>query len=123
MNRDQNNWKPTNLIVIYRGAYRVDESAKSLEMNNKERCAISRRAEHIIDNAEAIVKNDKGELALLFENSYYPLQIGEWIVKDFTIWGNFDTEEREIRYYDIPCNACLPFNGLNFLLGVGDKDK
>ena len=101
----------------------MDESAKSLETNIKERCAISRRAEHIIDNAEAIVKNDKGELALLFESTYYPLQIGEWTVKDFTMWGKFGTDEGEIRYYDMTYNACLPFNGINYLLVVGDKDK
>ena len=123
MDTNKSNWHPTNLIVAIKVCNQVDESAQNRITTDNERHAISRRAEQIIDNAEAIVRNDNGELALLYDGIYYPLQTGNWTVKDFYIIGNFETGEQETRYYDMPYNAYLPYEGIKFLLVVADKNE
>lgn len=120
----QTTWKPTNLIIAIKGGTRSDESLKIMRENDEKRYwNIRHQAEFIIDHAEAIVRNDKGELALLCDGTYYPLQIGKWTIKDFYVLGNFDTGEQETHYFDMNYNACLSLNGINFFLLVVDKDK
>lgn len=123
MDTNQTNWHPTHLIIAIKVGYRAVESHKSRIATDDQLHAISHRAEQIIDNAEAIVRNDNGELALLYDGIYYPLQTGHWTVKDFYIIGNFETGEQETRYYDMPYNACLPYDGIKYLLVVADKDE
>jgi len=74
----------------------------------------------LVSDTDDIVQNDKGELALFSQGTYFPIRSGKWIIQEpFTHEIEDGTEETE--YEDLEYNYFITFDGIRFLLMIESR--